>query len=704
MKRFSLFLTAFFLFTSLTYSQKFAYPQPKKIDQNDSYFGTTVADPYRWMEDLDSKEVAEWVEAENKVTFSYLEKIPFRTKLKERLTKIWNYPKYGLPYKEGEQWFFSKNNGLQNQSVLYVQKSLDAQPEVLLDPNTFSSDGTIALSGSSFTNDGKYLAYSITRSGSDWREIFVMDVNAKKKLSDSVNWAKFSGITWHSDGFYYSAYDPPKVEGTTYSAKNEYHKVYYHTLGTSQTEDKLIHEDKENAYRNFGIGITEDERFLILSASQKGSNGNAFSVRDLQKGETEWNPIVTSFDDDFSVIDNVDAQLLCITNKNAPNQRVVLIDPNHPEEKNWKEIIPEKKEVLSYVQTAGGKLIAVYMQDASNRVYQYDYNGKLENEITLPTLCTVGGFGGKKEDTFVFYSVTSFVYPSTIFKYDLKTKESTLFRSPEIDFSFTEYETKQVFYKSNDGTKIPMFITMKKGTKMNGNNPTFLYGYGGFNISLTPSFSIARLVWLENGGIYAQANMRGGGEYGEDWHQAGTKLKKQNVFDDFISAAEYLIEEKYTSSSKLAIQGGSNGGLLVGATINQRPELFKVALPAVGVMDMLRFHKFTIGWAWVSDYGSSDDSAQFQALYKYSPLHNIGNKNYPATLVTTADHDDRVVPSHSFKYISTLQEKYSGDNPVMIRVQTKAGHGAGKPTSIQIEEAADIFAFTFYNLNIVPVK
>ncbi|MBM4167350.1 MAG: S9 family peptidase [Ignavibacteria bacterium] len=692
------------LFISFSHSQPYKYPQPKKIEHVDSYFGTTVSDPYRWMEDLDSKEVAEWVAEENKVTFSYLEKIPFRTQLKERLTKIWNYPKYGIPYKEGKQWFYSKNDGLQNQSVVYVQKNLDAQPEVLLDPNKFSADGTIALSGQSFTNDGKYLAYSISRSGSDWREIFVLDVESKKKLSDSINWAKFTGITWHNDGFYYSAYDPPKIEGTTYSAKNEYHKVYYHKLGTSQTDDKLMYEDKENAFRNFGISITEDERFLILSAFQKGSNGNALSVRDEKKGETEWKPIVVTFDDDVNIIDNIDDKLLCLTNKNAPNQKVVLIDPANPEEKNWKEIIPERKEVLSFVQTAGEKMFAVYMQDASNRVYQYDYQGKLENEIHLPTLCTVGGFGGKKEDTFVFYSVTSFVYPSTIFKYDISAKQSTLFRSPEIDFSFDNYETKQVFFKSYDGTSVPMFITMKKGTKLDGKNPTLLYGYGGFNISLTPSFSISRLVWLENGGIYAQANLRGGGEYGEDWHQAGTKLKKQNVFDDFISAAEYLVKEKYTSSSYLAIQGGSNGGLLIGATINQRPDLFKVALPAVGVMDMLRFHKFTIGWAWVSDYGSSDNSEQFQALYKYSPLHNISDKKYPATLVTTADHDDRVVPSHSFKYIATLQEKYTGTNPVMIRVQTKAGHGAGKPTSVQIEEAADIFSFTFHQMNIKPGK
>lgn len=697
-------ITVILLLTVATinlYAQNLQYPETEKIDHIDTYFGTHVADPYRWLEKNDSSVVTEWIAAQNKVTFGYLEKIPFREKIKERLTNIWNYPKYSAPYREGENYFFYKNDGLQNQSVLYIQKGLEDKPEVFLDPNTFSRDGTIALSGSSVSKDGRYFAYSISKSGSDWVEIFVIDIERRMKLNDHLTWAKFTGMSWHGKGFYYNRYEAPRDTGKTYVAVNENQKVFYHAFGTDQNEDKLIYEDKAHPRRMFGIGATEDERFLLLSISEGSAKGNALYCRDLKKGDKEWRPIIETFEDRIRVIDNIDDKLLCYTNKNASRGKIILIDPEKPDEKQWKEILHEQENVLNNVSTVGDKMIASYMIDASHHVYQYDLTGRLESEIELPALCTVGGFGGKRDDTSTFYTVTSFTYPNTIYRYDLKTMKSTLYRTPDIDFDFKQYETKQVFYKSNDGTPIPMFIVHKKGLKLDGMNPTLLYGYGGFNASTTPSFSVSRLIWLENGGVYAMANLRGGGEYGEKWHEAGTKLNKQNVFDDFIGAAEYLIKEKYTSSDKLAIQGGSNGGLLVGAVINQRPELFKVALPAVGVMDMLRFHKFTIGWAWVNDYGSSDDSMQFHALYKYSPLHNIREGvNYPATLVTTADHDDRVVPAHSFKYIATLQEKYKGNNPVLIRIETKAGHGGGKPTTKIIEEIADIYSFTFYNLGV----
>ncbi len=697
-------ITVILLLTIATinlYAQNLQYPKTEKIDHVDTYFGTHVADPYRWLERNDSSAVIEWIAAQNKVTFGYLEKIPFREKIKERLTSIWNYPKYSAPYREGENYFFYKNDGLQNQSVLYIQKGLEGKPEVFLDPNTFSKDGTVALSGSSVSKDGKYFAYSISKSGSDWVEIFVIDIEKRKKLNDHLTWAKFTGMSWHGKGFYYNRYEALRDTSKTYVAVNENQKVFYHTTGTDQSEDKLIYEDKSHPRRMFGIGATEDERFLLLSISEGSAKGNALYCRDLKKGDTEWNPIIEIFDDRIWVIDNIDDKLLCYTNKNASRGKIILIDPEKPDEKQWKEILHEQENVLSNVSTVGDKMIATYMKDANHHVYQYDLTGRLESEIELPALSTVGGFGGKRDDTFTFYTVTSFMYPNTIYRYDLKTMKSTLYRTPDIDFDFKQYETKQVFYKSNDGTPIPMFIVHKKGLKLDGVNPTLLYGYGGFNASMTPSFSVSRLIWLENGGVYAMVNLRGGGEYGEKWHEAGTKLNKQNVFDDFIGAAEYLIKEKFTSPDKLAIQGGSNGGLLVGAVMNQRPELFKVALPAVGVMDMLRFHKFTIGWAWVNDYGSSDDSVQYQALYKYSPLHNIREGvNYPATLVTTADHDDRVVPAHSFKYIAALQEKYKGMNPVLIRIETKAGHGGGKPTTKTIEEIADIYSFTFYNLGV----
>lgn len=689
---------------SATLHSQLQYPKTTKRDHSDTYFGTEVADPYRWMEQDTAIAVKEWVGEQNKVTFGYLSQIPFREKVKDRLTKLMNYPKYGAPFRAGKNWFFYKNDGLQNQSVLYIQRgSLEAKPELFLDPNKLSADGTTSLSGTAFDKEGKYFAYSISKAGSDWREIYVMDVKSKKLLSDKIEWAKFTGITWYGNGFYYSRYPTPSDTASKLSTSNAYHKVYYHVLGTLQSKDALIYEDKEHPQRLFGIGVTEDARFLSLYVSQRGSNGNALYYRDRRK-KMGFLPITTSFDDDISIIDNIGDKFLLSTNRNAPNQKIVLCDPAHPEETNWKVIIPEKPEPLTSVSIVGNKLFAVYMKDVSHRIYVYDLNGKFENEISLETLGNVSGFGGERKDQFTFYTLTSFTYPATIYKYDLKSKTSSLFRKTEVDFDPNDYETKQVFYPSKDGTKIPMFIIHKKGIPLNGNNSALLYGYGGFNVSINPSFSPSRLLWLEQGGVYAVANIRGGSEYGEKWHEAGMRLNKQNVFDDFIAAAEYLISAKYTNPSKLAIQGGSNGGLLVGAVTNQRPDLFKVALPAVGVMDMLRFHKFTIGWAWVNDYGSSDDSVQFNYLKKYSPIQNIREGvNYPATLVTTADHDDRVVPAHSFKYISTLQEKYKGPNPVMIRIETSAGHGAGKPTAKIIEETSDIYSFTWWNMGITPM-
>lgn len=696
-------LVILLMFASILTAQ-FQYPKTAKIDHKDTYFGTPVEDPYRWLEQDTALSVKQWVGEQNAVTFGYLDKIPYREKVKERLTKLLNYPKYGAPFRAGRNWFFYKNDGLQNQSILYIQRgSLDAKPEVFLDPNKLSGDGTTSLQGSAFDKAGKYFAYAISKAGSDWREIYVMDVKSKKLLSDKIEWAKFTGITWYGNGFYYSRYPTPSDTGSKLSTSNAYHKVYYHILGTPQSKDALIYEDKEHPQRLFGVGLTEDERFLSLYISQRGSNGNALYYRDLKK-RTEFKPIMTTFDDDISIVDNVGDKLILSTNRKAPNQKVVMYDPSNPDEANWKEIIPERPEPLVSISIVGGKIFTVYMKDVSHRAYVHSLSGTVENEIALETLGTLGGFGGEKKDGFTFYTLTSFTYPSTIYKYDIATKTSTLFRKTEVDFDPNDYETKQVFYPSKDGTKIPMFIVHKKGISLDGNNAALLYAYGGFNISINPSFSASRLLWLEQGGVYAVANLRGGGEYGEKWHEAGMRLNKQNVFDDFAAAAEYLIGAKYTNPSKLAIQGGSNGGLLIGATINQRPELFKVALPAVGVMDMLRFQKFTIGWAWVNDYGSSDDSAQFHYLKGYSPIHNIREGvNYPATLVTTADHDDRVVPAHSFKYISTLQEKYKGTNPVMIRIETSAGHGAGKPTAKVIEETADIYSFTWWNMGLTPM-
>ena len=678
------------------------YPETKRVDQVDDYFGIKVADPYRWLEDDNSEETAAWVKAENKVTFGYLEKIPFRNKIKERLEKIWDYPKYGVPFKKGENYFYFKNDGLQNQSVLYIQKGLDGKPEVFLDPNKLSEDGTVALAGMSVSKNGKYFAYSIARSGSDWNEVFFMDVESKRKLKDHLEWVKFSGMSWKDDGIYYSRYDAPK-EGDELSGKNEFHKVYYHKIGSSQDDDILIYENKEFPLRNYYAGTTEDESYLILTETESTS-GNSLYVRKTDSDKKDFTLIAKGFDYDYNVIDNIDNRLLVYTNYEAPRYKLVIIDPEEPDMKNWKDVIPEQEDVLQSVSLIGGKIVAEYMHDAASRAYIYEYNGKQVGELSLPGIGSMGGLSGKKDEDMAFYSFTSFTFPSTIYKYDISKNKSEVFRKSEIDFDGSRYETKQVFYESKDGTKVPMFIIHKKGLKLNGKNPAYLYGYGGFNISLTPSFSLTRLVLLENNFVVAIANLRGGGEYGEEWHKAGTKMHKQNVFDDFIAAAEYLIKDGYTSSEKLAIAGGSNGGLLVGACMTQRPDLFKVALPAVGVLDMLRYHKFTIGWAWASDYGTSEESPEmFKYLYEYSPVHNVKKGTcYPATLITTADHDDRVVPAHSFKFAAELQAKQSCDNPVLIRIETKAGHGGGKPTSKIIEEYTDVWSFMMYNLGVEP--
>ena len=687
------------------HAQKLQYPKTAKVDHTDTYFGMVVPDPYRWLEDDNSPETAQWVEQENKLTFSYLEKIPYRAKIKQRLENLYNYPKYGPPFRKGEYYFFSKNEGLQNQSVRYIQKGLDGTPEVLLDPNKFSEDGTAGLGAFEVSRDGKYAGYGISRSGSDWQEYYVMEIASKKTLPEVLRWIKVSSIAWQGDGFYYSRYDEP-AKGKELSSKNEGHKVFFHRIGTPQSADELVYEDKANPQRFHGARTTDDERFVFLTISErgKGKKGNSLFCRDASKGEKSFRAIVEEIgDNSFTVVDNIDGKFLIVTDRKAPNRRVILVDALNPDEKNWKEILPEKPEPLERVSSAGGKLFATYLKDVATRAYVYSLEGKLENEIALPGLGSAGGFGGEKDDAFVFYNFTSFNFPPTIYRYDLATQKSSVYRAPEIPgYKPADYETKQVFYKSKDGTKVPMFVVYRKGLRLNGQNPTLLYGYGGFNISTSPSFNSLRLALMEQGFVYASANIRGGGEYGEKWHEAGTRLHKQNVFDDFIAAAEYLIAKKYTSPAYLAVQGGSNGGLLVGAIINQRPNLFRVAIPQVGVMDMLRFHKFTIGWNWIPDYGSSDNEQEFRYIYRYSPLHNIRQgAKYPATLITTADHDDRVVPAHSFKYGATLQEKAAPDNPVLIRIETKSGHGASSTTKA-IEQTADIHAFIFYNMGLAP--
>jgi prolyl oligopeptidase len=702
-----LILSALLCSSSTLYSQTVSYPKTKKIEFTDTYHGMKVPDPYRWLEDDNSAETKEWVKAENEITHAYLDNIPFRSKIRERLEKIWNFPRYGTPSKENKYLIFSKNDGMQNQSVLYIQDGLTGTPRVLLDPNKLSANGTVALGETAVSHDGKYFAYSIARAGSDWNEIYVMEIESGKLLADQIKWVKFSGISWKGDGFYYSAYDAP-ANGQELSKKNEFHKVYFHKLGTGQDKDQLIYKNDNFPLRNYGASVTDDEQYLILSETTS-TDGNQLYVKDLQKTSNApgyatdlmhgFVKINDGFEFEFNVVENIKGKLLIQTNQGAPRNRLILVDPANAAEKNWITIVPEQKDVLQSANVIGDRILTTYMKDASNKVYTYSLEGKLINEIALPGIGSLGGFTGKPEDKVSFYSFTSFTVPTTIYKYDILKNKSEVYSQPKIDFDAKEYVTKQVFYPSKDGTKIPMFLIYKKDLQRNGTNPVYLYGYGGFNISLTPAFSTARLIWLEKGGIIAIPNLRGGGEYGEAWHKAGTLLQKQNVFNDFIAAAEYLIKEKYTNSNKLAIAGGSNGGLLIGACMTQRPHLFKVALPAVGVMDMLRFHKFTIGWAWVGDYGSSDNAEQFEYLLKYSPLHNLRQGiAYPATLVTTADHDDRVVPAHSFKFAATLQEKNGGTNPTLIRIETQAGHGAGKPTSKQIDEWADVWAFTFKNL------
>jgi len=680
------------------------YPATEKdTTVSDDYHGTMVADPYRWLEFDTAANVEAWVAAENKVTFGYLEQIPFRNKIKDRLNDIFNYPKYSSPFREGEYYFFSKNDGLQNQSVIYYQKGLDGEPKVFLDPNKMSDDGTAAVSLLGASKDGKYMAYAINQSGSDWQQINIMEIATLKKLDDELKWVKFSGAAWKGDGFYYSRYDEPAEKGKQFSTKNEYHKVFFHKIGTAQMQDQLIYENKNYALRYYGAQTTEDERFLIINVSE-GTDGTELYCKDLSKNQKDFSMIFKGFDDNASIINNIGDQLILQTDLGAPNQKVVLLDPKNPAKENWKEIIAEKPELLGSVSTGGNKIYTTYLKDVTTRAYQHDLTGKVEHEIELPTLGTAGGFGGRIDDKVLFYTFTSFTYPATIYKYDIATGKSDIFRKSEVKFTPEDYETKQVFFTSKDGAKIPMFLVHKKGLTLDGNNPTLLYGYGGFNINITPSFSTSRLILLENGGVLAIVNLRGGGEYGEKWHEEGRLFKKQNVFDDCIGAAEYLIKEKYTSPARLALQGGSNGGLLVGAVVNQRPDLFKVAFPAVGVMDMLRFHKFTVGWGWVVEYGSSDSLDHFNNLYKFSPVHNVNTSvEYPAVMVTTADHDDRVVPAHSFKYIATLQEKRKDNkNPLLIRVDVKAGHGAGKPISKTIEEQADIWSFMFYNMNVQP--
>jgi prolyl oligopeptidase len=678
------------------------YPETRKSDHVDVYFGVEVPDPYRWLEDDNSAETAEWVKAQNEVTFGYLENIPFRGKIRDRLTQIWDYPRYSSPFRAGKYYFFFKNDGMQNQSVIYIQDGLEGEPRVFLDPNTFSEDGTVALSSLSISNDDRYFAYGISRAGSDWVEAKVIEIETGKELDDLIEWIKFSGISWRGDGFYYSRYDEPKP-GEALSGKNEFHKVYYHKLGTPQSQDQLVYMNPDFPLRNYGVSVTEDERFLILIESETTS-GNALYVQDLSKPNPAFVKIAQGFDYDYSVLDNIGDELLVLTNHNAPRKKLVLIHPDKPQQENWTVVIPEKEEVLRGASLIGGRIAASYMQDATSRAYLHDYEGNFLSEVNLPGIGSMSGFSGKKEDNIAFYTFTSFTFPSTIFKFDVATNESSVYRASEIDFDTEGYETRQLFYTSKDGTRVPMFITHKKGLRLNGKNPTLLYGYGGFNVSVTPSFSVSRLILLENGGIYAVANIRGGGEYGKEWHEAGNRLNRQNVFDDFIAAAEYLVDEGYTSPSKLAILGGSNGGLLVAACMIQRPDLFQVVIPAVGVLDMLRFHKFTIGWAWVGDYGSSDNDEEFHYLLGYSPLHTLQDGvEYPATLITTADHDDRVVPAHSFKFAARLQEAHRGSNPVLIRIETSAGHGAGKPTAKIIEEQTDVWAFVFKNLGVKPV-
>ena len=677
--------------------QKPAYPKAAKTDVVDTYFGTAVPDPYRWLENDTSEATAAWVAAENKVTDEYLSKIPFRSALLKRLTALSDYERMSLPDKTKGKYYFYKNDGLQNQDVLYVQDSLDGEPRVLLDPNKLSADGTVALTGTSLSHDGRYMAYTISRSGSDWTEIFVIDAQTGRQLDDHIVWAKFTGASWHGDGFYYSAYDAPE-KGKEYSNVNERHKIYYHKIGTPQTADRLVYENKDYPKRFYTAGVSEDETTMFVYESGEG-NGNGLYMKDLTKPDAQLTPMATDMRYMHVPIETVDGRTYIYTNYGAPKYRIMAATADKPSAADWQEIVPEGDAVLSGASVIGGRLILTYNKDVADHAYVYTLDGRMMHEVKLPSLGSVA-FSGSKDDKECFFAFTSFTSPGTSYKYDIEANTYTLLRMSKADFDPSGYVTEQIFYPSKDGTKIPMFLTYKKGLKKDGRNPVLIYGYGGFNISLPPTFSTSRIPFIENGGIYVQTNLRGGGEYGEQWHLAGTKMRKQNVFDDFIAAAEWLIANHYTDKDKIAIMGGSNGGLLVGACMTQRPDLYRVAVPQVGVMDMLRYHKFTIGWNWAGDYGTSEDSKEmFEYLKGYSPLHNLKpGTAYPATLVTTADHDDRVVPAHSFKFAATLQECNAGPNPTLIRIDSKAGHGAGKPMSKVLEEQADIYGFIMYNL------
>ncbi|MDC8756702.1 prolyl oligopeptidase family serine peptidase [Janthinobacterium fluminis] len=672
-----------------------AYPASKQVDQQDNYHGTQVADPYRWLEDANSAETHDWVVAQNKLTQSYLGQIPGREAIKQRLTKLWNYERFSVPIKEGGRYFYTRNDGLQNQAVLYTVKSLADTPRLLLDPNTLAADGTVALAGMSVSPNGKYLAYGTAASGSDWNEWKVRDVDTGKDLSDELKWVKFSAASWTKDstGFFYSRYDAPK-EATKLADINYFQKLYFHKIGTPQSADVLVYDRPDQKEWGFSGRVSDDGHYLIISSTQGTAHKNRVFFKDLRQKDGKVATLLDGFDASYSFIDNDGPVFWFTTDNKAPTSRVIAIDTRHPETANWKEIVPQSAQTLVSANIVNQQLVAEYLSDARSQVKVFDLKGRLVREVALPGIGSAGGFGGKRGDSETFYTYSSFTTPATVYRYDMKTGKSSVYRQPKVDFDPSAFDVRQQFFTSRDGTKVPMFIVSKKGMKLDGSNPTYLYGYGGFNASMTPAFSVANLAWVEMGGVYVLANLRGGGEYGEAWHIAGTKLQKQNVFDDFIGAAEWLVANKVTSPAKLSIGGGSNGGLLVGATLTQRPELFAAAIPQVGVLDMLRFHKFTIGWAWTSDYGSSDNADEFKALYAYSPLHNLKKgRCYPATMITTADHDDRVVPAHSFKFAAAAQAAQGGSAPILIRIDSKAGHGAGKPTAKVIEEVADRWGF-----------
>lgn len=695
MKKFS-FL---FLSISLCLNMASQAPKTKKVTQTDDYFGKKVEDPYRWLEDDNSEETKAWVKEENQYTNAYLEKIPFREKVKKRLTDMWNYGKESPPFKKGDRFFWFKNDGLQNQSVLYSQKdTCCTQGEVILDPNTLSQDGTTSLSNYAISKNAQWLAYGISKAGSDWVEIHVFDISKKTDLPDVIKWVKFSNIAWKGNGFYYSRYDEPKGN-KTYTGKNEFHKVFYHQIGTPQEKDELIYEDKDHGNYNFSADVTHDERFLVISTSESTS-GERITVKDLSRGNAEFVRLTETFQFDFNVIENVGSNLFIRTNWGAPKYKLIKVDLNKPVGQGWKDVIPESADLLEGVSFCNSKILGNYLKDVSSHLYVFSMDGKFEKEIILPEFCKINELHSTKPAKFFTYSVVQFTNPGKNYLYDMITGQNIEIYKAKMDFNSDNYVTKQVFFESKDGTKIPMFITHKKDLVLNGNTPCFLFGYGGFNISYTPEFRIDRALFMEAGGIYCVANIRGGGEYGETWHESGTKCKKQNVFDDFIAACNYLVDNKYTSHEKLAIHGRSNGGLLIGAVMTQQPTIAKVALPMVGVLDMLRFHKFTIGRAWSVDYGNSDHKDEFECLIKYSPLHNVKKTAYPATMIFTGDHDDRVVPAHSFKFAATLQEQNTGTDPVLIRIDPSAGHGAGKPTAKQIEEFTDMWSFVFYNLGV----